>query len=328
MRERWAGAEWRTEAQRWIRKVLTEHNISQTGDLEQPRIRFWSTQLTVPTNHGRLWFKENHAGQSAEASVVACLAGLVPDRVVPPLSIEPSRGWMLTPDHGATLATLNSSTAELWSRVVTDFAALQKQLTPHGEKLAEAGLISMNPDNAATFVGEQLLLHTGLPPEHSLHLNAESADQIHGSISALAQAAGALSALGIPLSLEHNDLHSNNAFIPGSGTEPLRFFDFADSYWAHPFSSLLVPITVMREQWETTYDDARIRRVVNAYLEQWTDYAPLRELRTAVGPALKLGRLNRYGSWLRLLLHADRQSVAEYGPHTLHNLTGLMNPVH
>ena len=323
----WASPDWREEVQRWITQVLDSCNLSQTGPLEPTRIRFWSTQLTVPTNHGRLWFKENNPGQFTEAALLAAMSDVVPDHVVTPLAIEPTKGWLLSPDHGKTLASLQSTDYQLWVRVVTDFADLQKQLVPHGAALAAAGLISMDPAIAGNFASNQLLLHTGLPPDHPLYLSPQAADGVYSSIPALEEAAAAVLAAGIPLSLEHNDLHSGNAFIPGTTTAPLRFFDFGDSYWAHPFSSLYVPLTVMQEQWETTVDDARIRRVISAYLECWTDYAPLAELRLAVEPALKLARLHRYGSWLRLLIHADDSSMSEYGPHALEYLRTLTDPV-
>lgn len=308
-------------------QVLATFNIEQTGPAGEPRIRFWSVQLTFPTDHGKLWFKENNPGQFQEASILAALAELAPQHVVAPLAIEPTRGWLISPDHGATLSTLKSTDYALWSRLATDFAELQQKVAPHGKRLKEAGLASLEPEIAGNFVSNQLLLHTGLPEEHPLHLNPERADRIYASVPAIENAAAHLNALGVPLSLEHNDLHPNNAFIPGSRTDPLRFFDFGDSYWAHPFSSLYVPLGVMMENWEAQPDDARLRRVLTAYLERWTGYAPLPQLREALEPALQLGRLNRYASWLRLLIHADDESMRKYGPHALHYLQTITHPV-
>jgi hypothetical protein len=323
----WASPEWRGQAEQWIQLVLESFSVRQTGPIEQPRIRFWSTQLTVPTDLGVLWFKENNPGQLAEASIVAALAELAPDYVVKPLAVEPSRGWMITPDHGATLASLKSDDYQLWSRVLTDFADLQKAVVPHAERLTAAGLVNMNPEVAANFVENQLLLHTGLPPQHPLHLSHPQADHILAQLPRIRSAVEVLRGLGVPLSLDHNDLHPRNAFLPGSSTEPLRFFDFADAYWAHPFSSMLVPIHQMCEQWRTTPADPRIRLVAVAYLEQWTDYAPLPELQAALDSALYLARVHRYGSWLRLFVYADDASMTTYGPGALEYLQTLAQPV-
>lgn len=323
----WRSDAWHSQVQSWVAQVLATLGIEQTGPLGEPRIRFWSVLLTVPTDHGKLWFKENNPGQFQEASIVAALAGIAPEHVVAPLAIEATRGWIVSPDHGATLATLQTTDYALWSRVVTDFAQLQQKVSAHGKKLQDAGLASLDPGIAGNFVSNQLLLHTGLPAEHPLHLDAEDADRIYASVPAVEDAAARLSALGVPLSLEHNDLHPNNAFIPGSSTDSLRFFDFGDSYWAHPFSSLHVPLSTMMEDWDAGSDDARIRRVLSAYLQRWTGYAPLPQLWEALEPALQLGRLNRYASWLRLLIHADDASMREYGPYALRYLRTLMDPV-
>lgn len=326
-REVWASPGWRRQAEQWIDLVLENLGVVRTGAVEQPRIRFWSTQLTVPTDHGLLWFKENNPGQSAEAGIVTALADLAPDHVLAPLATEPSRGWMLTSDHGATLDTLTADSTAIWTRVVSDFAELQKLVAPHGERLAQAGLVIMNPEVAADFVENQLRLHTGLPVGHPLHLSAAEADDVERRLPAIGAAVEVLRSVGVPLSLDHNDLHARNCFLPGSSAAPLRFFDFADSYWAHPFSALLVPITQMREQWGTTAEDPRIRSVVAAYLERWTDHAPLPELRTAVEPALQLAGVHRYGSWLRLLVHADDHSMRTYAPKALQYLRTLMDTV-
>lgn len=323
----WASAEWRSQVQTWVTQVLSTFNIEQTGPTSGPRIRFWSVQLTIPTDHGTLWFKENNPGQFQEASIAAALSEVAPDHVVSPLAIEPTKGWMLSPDHGATLATLESTDYALWSRVVTDFAGLQQQVAPHGKRLFAAGLVGMEPGIAANFVSNQLLLHIGLPQEHPLHLSAEDADGIYASVPGVEDAASQLNSLGVPLSLEHNDLHSNNAFIPGTSTDPLRFIDFGDSFWAHPLSSLYVPLQVMKETWKVQADDPRIRRVLSAYLQRWTAYAPMDALRDALEPALQLARINRYASWLRLLIHADDESMKQYGPHALEQLRTLTDPV-
>ncbi|MHA7191362.1 hypothetical protein ACX80N_13845 [Arthrobacter sp. MDT2-16] len=326
-REVWSTSEWRQQAEQWIDAVLEALGVVRLGPAEQPRIRFWSTQLTVPTDHGTLWFKENNLGQFAEASIMSLLGELAPDHVAAPLAIEPSRGWMLTADHGATLDSLGSDDPSVWARITSDFADLQQRVAPHGERLSEAGLVLMNPEVAANFVENQLLLHTGLPSEHPLYLSADEADDVVRRLPAIGDAVEVLRGVAVPLSLDHNDLHARNCFLPGASADPLRFFDFADAYWAHPFSTLLVPITRMREQWNTTADDPRIQRVIAAYLERWTDFAPLPELRAAVEPALALAGVHRYGSWLRLLVYADDASMRAYAPTALHYLRTLTDPV-
>jgi hypothetical protein len=52
-----------------------------------------------------------------------------------------------------------------------------------------------------------------------------------------------VAALGLPLTLCHNDLHGNNVFDRGG---ELRFFDFADALVMEPLAALLIPINALR----------------------------------------------------------------------------------
>ena len=72
--ELWKSEAWNSQVQSWILQVLATFGIEQTGPVSEPRIRFWSVQLTIPTDHGKLWFKENNPGQFQEASIIAALA--------------------------------------------------------------------------------------------------------------------------------------------------------------------------------------------------------------------------------------------------------------
>ena len=90
--------------------------------------------------------------------------------------------------------------------------------------------------------------------------------------------ASRLEAGPVPLSLEHNDLHHNNTFVP-QPDQPLRFFDFGDSLWAHPFTSMAVPVEHMTGEWEACARLAEIQYVLDAYLEVWSDLGTTAELR-------------------------------------------------
>ena len=122
-----------------------------------------------------------------------------------------------------------------------------------------------------------------------------------------------VAALGLPISLSHNDLHGHNAFDSATG---LRFFDFADSVAANPLSGLLVPLNeVAYFLGEPAPDDARLRRVADAALEVWSDVVPIDELRAALPAALRLGRLGRAESWRRTAATLAPEDRAEYAGH-------------
>ena len=118
------------------------------------------------------------------------------------------------------------------------------------------------------------------------------------------------SAVGLPLTLHHNDLHEHNAFdVDGE----LRFFDFADAILSEPLAELLVPLNVLTNKLECDATDPRLQKVASAFLEVWSDVAPTAELRAALPAALRLACLGRVQSWSRCLGSFTDAELAEYG---------------
>jgi len=298
----WRSRRWRDEAEGWIRGCVAAAGGQITGPIVQTRVRMWSTQLTVPTTAGLLWFKENHPGQAAEAAIIDELARMAPDHVVVPLAVERSRGWLLTPDHGATLATLDRTDEHQWCRVVSEFGDLQRRASGGADSLLAAGLVPLLPSMVADHVERHVERMRRLMPGSTVFVPPEVAEDVLRALPALRKTAERLEAAGPPLtSLEHNDLHQNNVFIPRPDETTLRFFDFGDAVWAHPFTTLSVPVGVLCREWDTQPDDPRIARVVDCYLDAWTDVAALAELREAARLARMLGSVHRFESWRRLL---------------------------
>ena len=298
----WSGESWRLEVEDWIRTEVVEAGLELTGPIEQHRIRMWSTQLTVPTSRGRLWFKENHPAQRSEAAVIDELGRLAPGHVVIPLAVDRSRGWLLTPDHGATLATLSGSDEQQWVRVVSEYADLQRRVRGHREELAAAGLPRFTPDLVPGHLEHAVTQMRTLHRADPLHLPGELADRVLEAVPKLRHVADLLHSCGPPLeSLEHNDLHPNNTFIPRADETTLRFFDFGDALWAHPFTTMWLPVRMLCREWGVDATDRRVRRVVDGYLETWSDIGSLDELREIAALALVFGPVHRFETWHRLL---------------------------
>jgi Ser/Thr protein kinase RdoA (MazF antagonist) len=116
----------------------------------------------------------------------------------------------------------------------------------------------------------------------------------------------------VPLALDHNDLHDNNTFVPSESETTLRFFDFGDALWAHPFSSMLIVVNVVTDPDELNLSEAGLGRLLDAYLSAWTDLAPLPELRRLLDAALVLGRVHRYLSWDHCLADVPTEALGEH----------------
>ena len=93
-------------------------------------------------------------------------------------------------------------------------------------------------------------------------------------------------------SLQHDDLHDANIFVPYDGVGPYRVFDWGDASVAHPFTTLLVTLRVVAYRLELAGGAPELLRLRDAYLEPWTgehDRATLRRGRPA-GAADRSGR--------------------------------------
>jgi Ser/Thr protein kinase RdoA (MazF antagonist) len=141
-----------------------------------------------------------------------------------------------------------------------------------------------------------------LPPDVAARLRAH--------LPVVRRWAEEVAALGLPTTLNHNDLHENNVFdVDGR----LRFFDFGDALVTEPLGVLLVPLNILAEKLHADGDDRRLWRVADAALDVWSDLVPARDLRAALPAALQLGRAGRVESWARCTPSLTDEQLADWG---------------
>ena len=185
----------------------------------------------------------------------------------------------------------------------------------------------MRATDAGDYLASRVAAHAALPSDDPAHLAADDAERLRALAPVVAEWGARLEGGPMPTSLDHNDLHLNNTFALRPSETRLRFFDLGDAVVGHPFGSLLVPLNVLAHTLQAGPGDPRLRRVVEAYLEPWTDLAPARDLRALVEPALALGRLNRYESWRRIATTVSDDEHAEYGHLQPGWLTAMLEPL-
>lgn len=319
---RWTSPSWRANAEQWIHDQLAGAGLSPQGPVTQVRVRFWSTQLTVETAAGRVWFKENSPPNRFEAALTAELDRLLPGSVLPPLAVDPARGWLLLPDGGRTLHQHATDAGgppqpQTWAALLSRYGALQVALV--GQPSVPATGVPMLSADATVAVARSALEQSpDYPAAHPLHRSRREARALAGGLAALTAAAAELDALGMPDSLQHNDLHPGNAFADAPRTTSdvdgpegsLRFFDFGDALWAPPLCSLLVPVAAMTEQWGCAADDARITAACEGYLRAWAPYVDPGRVRASLPAAHRIAAVHRHEAWRRVL---DATALAGIG---------------
>jgi hypothetical protein len=300
----WPTEEFRARLRRWCEGVL-----GPVTSMEQEKLRGWATVWRV-TAAGGVWFaKQNCPGQQVEIPLLELLARLVPDRVVPVTAA--GDGFLLTPDQGRTFYETAGDDLENWVRLAREAAELQRALVEHHHELVDAGMTELRPEVAADYLAARVEQYAALADDDSRRLAPDVADGIRARFPDVRRWAEQVAGLGLPITLNHNDLHENNVFDVG---DRLRFFDFGDALLTEPLGVLLIPLNILGEKIGADSDDPRLWRVADAALEVWTDLVPRRELNAALPAALQLGRLGRVESWVRTQPSLSDEELAEWGP--------------
>ncbi|MFC4018630.1 aminoglycoside phosphotransferase family protein [Micromonospora sp. GCM10011542] len=305
----WSSEQWQRGARSWVDGQLDRVGRRVTGPVE-PRLRPWSLVWRVPTDDGPVWFKANNPGTVHEAGLVATLARLAPDRVLTPLAVDPVQGWSLLPDGGESLRDTLGRDRDLrhWERALPGYAALQLTTATRVDELLALGV----PDHRPEVLPE--LLAGLLDDRGSLRIGAEGGlgpethRWLRAELPAYAERCRRLAEMGIPATVQHDDLHDGNVF---AGPDGYRYFDWGDASVAHPFGTLLVTLRSIRYATELAADDAALDRLRDGYLEPWTDRYDRRTLVEAAELAVGLGPVSRALSWRRALDTAD-PARAEY----------------
>ncbi|MET1061320.1 MAG: aminoglycoside phosphotransferase family protein [Aeromicrobium sp.] len=314
--ERVAGEDWRSEVEAWAVAELARTGREVTGPTEQLRIRPWSTQLTIPTQHGTVWFKANCATLAFEPRLQALLAELLPHAVDAPLAVEPDRGWMLTVDRGETLGDHREPTLDDWQRVVTAAAQMQQVLAGHRDELLKAGVPDCSPATVVDRFDRLVDTLAGLPGEHPSHVSPELEARLRATRPAIVDAARQLDESALPTTWQHGDLHPRNVFAVGGGE--LHLFDFGDAQWSHAVEVLSVPYG-----WVTTYTDLAWRDVLEPYCAVW---GTTPEAVEADWRATALSQpVNRTLLWWVALEQATAAEWAEWGEGPIHHLTRVLD---
>ena len=296
----WVQPDWLDEATGWIRAQLDARGVAQTGEIEQPHVRWWSTVLRVPTSEGDLYFKATAPVHRFEAALTEALQDLVPDRVPELLAVDRARGWMLMRDGGGRLREVVHSVTDLgrWEEVLPLYAELQLRVAPHAGELLELGVpderLAGLPARFERLLEEPDRLLIDLPDG----LTAEEHRKLLDLRPEFAASCEELAGYGIPETLQHDDFHDGNVFVRDGR---YVFFDWGDSCISHPFHTLVVTLRSIAYRLELEPGAPELERLRNAYLEPFARFGRREELAEAVALAYRIGTLARALAWHRFV---------------------------
>ena len=327
----WATAAWRDEATHWIDGRLADAGIARTGPVEQPRIQPWGTILTAPTANGPVWFKACGPDTSHEVGLYPLLVEVAPAHVLTPIARDCQRGWLLLPDAGPPVVPRGATVdvlLDVLRRALPGYATLQRSLAGSVDRMLALGVRDMRPAALPGVFDEVLAATRGFVDRHGTAGDQSTWERIAALRPGIVEDCARLAASPVPLSLEHNDLHTGNIRAGGPGSDAFRFYDWGDSGVAHPFTSMLVCLGVLADYYRVPTDDPRLIAVRDAYLAPFTDLAPLPDLVADLELACRMGRIGRALTWQRVVMTVPDtgDGPGEFARDPFRVLSSLLNP--
>ncbi|MBA3471186.1 MAG: hypothetical protein H0T53_16240 [Herpetosiphonaceae bacterium] len=308
----WYQPAWATTASAWMTRQLAQHGYTLISPPEQLRSWGRSTVWRIVTTAGLVYFK---AVPPMFAHEVVLTAGY-PAWFAPLIAADLTEHWLLMPAAGEeTLA--DSRDLDQWAAALRQYARLQIALAPQAADLLALGV----PDRRLevllagidALLEPSMLAAAGLAPEEISLLQSRKA--------ALEDSARQLMRHAIPASLEHGD------FWPGQivgQSERFTVIDWSDSSIAHPFFSLRFFLSSDLPDHPAAY-----AQLCSAYLEPWTQFAPIKQLQQAFALAQELAPLHHALIYHQHILPqlAERWEMAQMLPYFLRLLLEDSRPL-
>lgn len=285
MSVQWTDPSWRAEAEEWIHARLSDLSYALAGAIDHSHVRPWGTVVRIPTDHGSFWFKANIAPLEFELHLIELLAAESVPNVV---AREPGRGWMLMGDAGPLVIEVygEDPPPAIWREFLRKYAELQIAAAPAANELIAAGV----PNRRLTRLLEpfQRVLENArlVRPPTPDALTNEELDRVYALMPKLRESVDALAALGLPDSVQQDDLHPWNVCVRDG---VYRFIDWGDACISQPMLSLEIPL-----QWVGAEGAAEAK---DAYLEPWTALRPLEDLLAATEAAALLSQVTGVLKW-------------------------------
>jgi hypothetical protein len=307
----WQQPDWQADAKAWIHSALDKHNLQLTGEIEQPHVRPWSTVMTVPTNDEVLYFKASASVFAHETALTDYLARFRPEIFPELLAVDMRHHWMLMHDAGTPLRHFVRTEKSIarWRDVLPLYVELQKAMAERTTHLLALGVMDRRLTQLPEMFENLIADETAMLLDQEESLTSEEYARLKNYGSEFARMCEKLASFGIPESIHHDDFHDANIFIQGDGRIILT--DWGESAVTHPFFTLVVIMRSVDNSIGTDFSPES-EQVRDMYLQYWTSYAPINELRTIVKLAQRIGYINRALTWKMSLENMPEELRAEY----------------
>jgi aminoglycoside/choline kinase family phosphotransferase len=285
LRVPWSRSGWFDSAAAWIRLELERHGFKATGPIEQVRSWVRSCTLRVNTTGGQCYFKAVPEIFTYEPVLTRVLGQLFPGRIPHVLSVDVERAWMLMSDFGGEPLSARHG-IERWEDALRFFAHIQVDMTARVSSLVAIGCPDRHVDELVFHIERLFADRAAMQPASGGLTDAE-VNELLTYTQDLTDLCYSLIEYDIPLSLEHGDLWAGNIIM--TDDHPL-YFDWSDSSVTHPFFDMLLFLANVKHSLGDVPDAEE--RLLTAYLEPWTPYLPMNQLKDAMRLAQPVAALH------------------------------------
>jgi hypothetical protein len=141
-----------------------------------------------------------------------------------------------------------------------------------------------------------------LLPERYALLGGDRSEPVRAAVERLAGS--------LPPTVVHMEAHDGNIFVRGE--QPV-FIDWAEAVVTHPFVGPLLALRSATERAGYEPGSQEVERLRDLYLEPFTKFAPLAELRELFGDGYLLFPISRADVWRRTLLGQPAGALEQLG---------------
>lgn len=276
LEQRWREPAFVAAAHAWIHDQLDDRLPGPVLQIEQTHVTDWSTVMRVTTRHAMMWFKANDETMRHEAALTTFLAPRSGQRVALPMAFDAGTGWMLMADMAPRLREVVAEERSLgrWPEVLEAYARIQLACEDEVDALLGLGLpdrrLPTLPDAYADLLEELVDPDPRLPgPE------------------AVEELCTRLAAYGIRETVQHDDLHDGQVFLPADHAQIL---DWGDACVSHPFFTLSVTLEgVIAWGVDDEEGSEDLEPHLASYLRPYEERYARLDLRDAARTAMRLG---------------------------------------
>jgi len=307
----WQQPDWQAEAKAWIHSALEKNHLQLIGDIEQPHIRPWSTVMTVPTNAGTLYFKASASLFAHETALTDYLARFRPEIFPELVAVDTKRHWMLMRDAGTPLRQFvrTEKSIALWKDVLPLYVNLQKAMAERTTHLLALGVMDRRLARLPAMFENLIADASAMMLDQEESLTSDEYSRLKGYGPEFARMCEKLTSFGIPETIHHDDFHDGNIFVQSN--RKIILTDWGESAITHPFFTLVVIMRSVDNSFGLDYSPES-EQVGEMYLQYWTSYASIDELRSIVKLAQRIGYVNRALTWKMSLDDMPEELKSEY----------------